>query len=97
MDADKVYLAAIDKFNAMMSGSNAYAPDALYRWGKVLQQRSRLRPKNSRERVMLLHQAKSLFEDVLSMESENKPVRDALASCTSELDRSGQPIAGFRR
>ncbi|KAK8944207.1 hypothetical protein KSP39_PZI008138 [Platanthera zijinensis] len=27
VDADKVYLAAIDKFNAMMSGGNAYAPD----------------------------------------------------------------------
>lgn len=29
MDADKVYLAAIDKFNAMMSGSNAFAPDGI--------------------------------------------------------------------
>ncbi|KAK8945737.1 hypothetical protein KSP40_PGU000399 [Platanthera guangdongensis] len=96
VDADKVYLAAIDKFNAMMSGGNAYAPDALYRWGTVLQQRSRLRPKNSRERATLLHQAKSLFEDVLSMESENKSVRDALISCTSELDCSSPPIMGFR-
>lgn len=27
VDADKVFLAAIDKFNAMVSKSNAYAPD----------------------------------------------------------------------
>ncbi|KAI9198961.1 hypothetical protein LWI28_025102 [Acer negundo] len=37
-DADKVFLAAVDKFDSV------YAPDALFRWGAVLQQRSRLRP-----------------------------------------------------
>ncbi|KAI0500361.1 hypothetical protein KFK09_018573 [Dendrobium nobile] len=86
MDADKVYLAAIDKFNAMMSGSNAFAPDALYRWGMVLQQRSHLRRNNSREKSKLLHQAKSLFEEVLSMDSDNQVVRHALISCISELN-----------
>ncbi|KAL0913545.1 hypothetical protein M5K25_017010 [Dendrobium thyrsiflorum] len=86
MDADKVYLAAIDKFNAMMSGSNAFAPDALYRWGMVLQHRSHLRRNNSREKSKLLHQAKSLFEEVLSMDSDNQLVRHALISCISELN-----------
>ncbi|KAK1308750.1 hypothetical protein QJS10_CPA09g01591 [Acorus calamus] len=84
-DADKVYLAAIDKFDAMMSRSNAYAPDALYRWGIALQQRSRLRRRSSREKVKLLNQAKSLFEDALVMDSSKLQVREALVSCISEL------------
>ena len=29
LDADKVYLAAIDKFDAMVSKSNAYTPDGM--------------------------------------------------------------------
>ncbi|KAK9150088.1 hypothetical protein Syun_008397 [Stephania yunnanensis] len=85
-DADKVYLAAIDKFDAMMSKSNVHAPDALFRWGMTLQQRSRLRPRNSKEKVKLLYQAKRLFEDVLSMDSDNLQVREALLSCMSELN-----------
>nr|XP_010940410.1 uncharacterized protein LOC105058999 [Elaeis guineensis] len=90
LDADKVYMAAIDKFDAMMSRSNAYAPNALYRWGMALQNRSHLRPHNSKERMKLLQQAKSLFEDVLRVESDNKLVREALSSCISELKYKGQ-------
>ncbi|KAL5841676.1 hypothetical protein ACOSQ3_012279 [Xanthoceras sorbifolium] len=85
-DADKVFLAAIDKFDAMMSKGNVYAPDALFRWGVVLQQRSRLRPSNSKEKVKLLQQAARLYEDVLHMDSDNLQVREALLSCMSELD-----------
>lgn len=85
-DAEKVFLAAIDKFDAMMSKGNVYAPDALYRWGVVLQQRSRLRPTNSREKVKLLQQARRLYEDALHMDSNNLQVREALLSCTSELN-----------
>ena len=29
-DADKVFLAAIDKFDAMMSRGNVYAPDGMF-------------------------------------------------------------------
>ncbi|KAA8515276.1 hypothetical protein F0562_018494 [Nyssa sinensis] len=85
-DADKVFLAAIDKFDAMMSKSNVYAPDALFRWGVTLQQRSRLRPRNSKEKVKLLQQAKRLYEDALDMDSDNLQVREALLSCLSELN-----------
>nr|GMC78841.1 uncharacterized protein LOC109159165 [Ipomoea batatas] len=85
-DADKVFLAAIDKFDAMMSKSNNYAPDALFRWGAALQQRSRLRPRNSREKVRLLQQARRLFEDALDMDSDNLQVQKALSSCISELN-----------
>ncbi|XP_043690004.1 uncharacterized protein LOC122640821 isoform X2 [Telopea speciosissima] len=85
-DADKVYLAAIDKFDAMMSKSNAYAPDALFRWGMALHHRSRLRPSNNKEKKKLLQQAIRLFEDALHMDSENILVREALASCISELN-----------
>lgn len=84
-DADKIYLAAIDKFDAMMSKSNLYAPDALFRWGAALQQRSRLRPRNSKEKVKLLQQARRLYEDALDMDSDNDQVRNALSSCVSEL------------
>ncbi|KAL6991042.1 hypothetical protein U1Q18_009165 [Sarracenia purpurea var. burkii] len=84
-DADKIFLAAIDKFDAMMSKSNVYTPDALFRWGVALQQRSRLRPRNSKEKVKLLQQAKRLYEDALDMDSDNLHVKEALCSCISEL------------
>ncbi|KAM1213595.1 hypothetical protein PS2_004987 [Malus domestica] len=84
-DADELFLAAIDKFNAMMSKGNVYAPDALLRWGVALQQRSRLRPSNGKEKVKLLQQAKRLYEDALEMDSNNVHVREALSSCVSEL------------
>lgn len=84
-DADKVFLAAINKFDAMMSRSNLYAPDALFRWGAALQQRSRLRPRNSKTRVKLLQQARRLYEDALDMDNDNDHVRNALSSCVSEL------------
>ncbi|KAJ4976527.1 hypothetical protein NE237_001633 [Protea cynaroides] len=80
-DADKLYLAAIDKFDAMMSKSNAYAPDALFRWGIALQHRSRMRPSNNKEKIKLLQQARRLFEDALHMDSDNNQLREALASC----------------
>ncbi|OMO65124.1 Tetratricopeptide-like helical [Corchorus olitorius] len=85
-DADKLFLAAIDKFDAMLSRGNIHAPDALFRWGVTLQQRSRLRPSNSKEKVKLLQQAKRLYEDALHMDSKNMQVRDALSSCVSELN-----------
>ncbi|XP_039019977.1 uncharacterized protein LOC120151666 [Hibiscus syriacus] len=84
-DADKLFLAAIDKFDAMMTRGNVHAPDALFRWGAILQQRSRLRPSNSKEKMKLLLQAKRLYEDALHMDSKNLHVRDALSSCISEL------------
>ncbi|CAL1362277.1 unnamed protein product [Linum trigynum] len=86
-DADKLFLAATDKFDAMMSKSNVHAPDALFRWGLVLQQRSRLRPANSKEKVKLLQQAKRLYEDALRMDSDNVQVREALSTCMSDLNR----------
>ncbi|CAM8996284.1 unnamed protein product [Rhodiola kirilowii] len=85
-DADKVFMAAIDKFDAMMSKGSIYAPDALYRWGAALQQRSRLRPGTSKEKVKLLQQAKQLYEDALDMDSSNTQAREALLRCSSELD-----------
>ncbi|KAF4363807.1 hypothetical protein F8388_000472 [Cannabis sativa] len=84
-DADKVFLAAIDKFDAMMSKGNDFAPDALFKWGMVLQQRSRLRPSSSKEKMKLLQQAKRLYEDALDMNSNNLQVRQALSTCISEL------------
>ncbi|XP_031268300.1 uncharacterized protein LOC116126772 isoform X1 [Pistacia vera] len=87
-DADKIFLAAIEKFDAMMSKGNVYASDALFRWAVVLQQRSRLRPRNSKEKVKLLQQAKRLYEDALHMDCDNLQARDALLSCMSELNYS---------
>lgn len=58
---------------------------ALFRWGMTLQQRSRLRPINSKEKAKLLHQAKRLYEDALHMDSKNLQVRQALSRCVSEL------------
>ncbi|XP_009781565.1 uncharacterized protein [Nicotiana sylvestris] len=84
-DADKVFLAAIDKFDAMMSRGNVYAPDALFRWATALQHRSRLRPRTSREKVKLLQQAQRLYQDALHMDSDNLQAREALSSCISEL------------
>ncbi|KAI4371085.1 hypothetical protein MLD38_019356 [Melastoma candidum] len=86
LDADKVFLAAIDKFNAMLSRGKAYAPDALFRWGVVLQQRSRLQLRTISEKVKLLKQAKRLYEDALDMDSGNPRVKEALSACMFELN-----------
>ncbi|GAB2231417.1 hypothetical protein Droror1_Dr00010423 [Drosera rotundifolia] len=86
VDADKLFLAAIDKFDAMMARSNVYAPDALFRWGMALQQRSRLRPHSSTSKMKLLQQAKRLYEDAIDMGSDNLLVKEALSSCVYELD-----------
>ncbi|WJX95736.1 hypothetical protein P8452_77019 [Trifolium repens] len=85
-EAERVYLAAIDKFDAMLLKGNVYAPDALFRWGVALQQRSRLRPGSSKEKLKLLQQAKRLYEDALDMDSNNMQVKDALSLCVSELN-----------
>ncbi|KAK9211479.1 hypothetical protein WN943_000856 [Citrus x changshan-huyou] len=84
-DADKIFLAAIDNFDAMMLKGNIYAPDALFRWAVALQQRSCLRPRNSKEKVKFLQQARGLHEE-LHMNSDNFQVREALSSCMSELN-----------
>ncbi|KAL7213091.1 hypothetical protein ACSBR2_015739 [Camellia fascicularis] len=86
VDADKIFLAAIDKFDAMMSKSNVYTPDALYRWGVALQQRSRLPPGDSKEKVKLLQQATRLYQDALDIDSDNLQVTEALYSCISVLN-----------
>ncbi|GFP79105.1 cbl-interacting protein kinase 21 [Phtheirospermum japonicum] len=65
---------------------NYVAPEALFRWGAALQHRSRLRPSRSREKVKLLQQARRLYEDALDMDSGNRPLKQALSSCISELD-----------
>ncbi|KAG5039295.1 hypothetical protein AAZX31_05G009200 [Glycine max] len=85
-EAERVFLAAIDKFDAMLLKGNVYAPDALFRWGVALQQRSRLRPGSSKEKLKLLQQAKRLYEDALDMNSNNGQVKDALSSCLAELN-----------
>lgn len=85
-EAERVFLAAIDKFDAMLLKGNVYAPDALFRWGMALQQRSRLRPGSSKEKLKLLQQAKRLYEDALDMDSNNIQVKDALSLCVSELN-----------
>ncbi|KAK4361103.1 hypothetical protein RND71_020055 [Anisodus tanguticus] len=97
-DADKVFLAAIDKFDSMMSRGNVYAPDdmrnnysslllfnALFRWATTLQHRSCLRTRTSREKVKLLQQAQRLYKDALHMDSNNLQAQKALSSCISEL------------
>lgn len=85
LEADQVYLAAIDKFDATTSRSNGYAVDALYRWGLALRRRSNLRLGNGRDKIKLLKQAKSLFEEVVSVDSNNELAREALFSCLSEI------------
>ncbi|KAF5955433.1 hypothetical protein HYC85_008289 [Camellia sinensis] len=86
VDADKIFLAASDKFDAMMPKSNVYTPDALYRWGVALQQRSRLRPRDSEEKAKLLQQATRLYQDALDIDSDNLQVTEALYSCISVLN-----------
>ncbi|KAL9440583.1 hypothetical protein AB3S75_019282 [Citrus x aurantiifolia] len=85
-DADKIFSAAINNFDAMMLKGNIYAPESLFGWAVALQQRSRLRPRNSKEKVKLLQQARRLYQDALHMNSDNLQVREALSSCMSELN-----------
>jgi len=84
-DADRVYLAAIDKFEAMMGMSQKYAPGALLNWGLAIRDRSRLRPLGSKERMKLLAQAKEVFKEALQFDPNYGPARGAVVACTIEL------------
>lgn len=84
-DADKVYLAAIDKFEAMLGLSQEYAGGALYNWGLAMKDRSRLRPMGDRERVKLLLQAKELFQDAVRLDPNNGQARGAVAAVVAEF------------
>ncbi|KAL6567439.1 hypothetical protein OROGR_001107 [Orobanche gracilis] len=76
----QIFVAAIEKFDTMISSSNFCAPDAIFRWGAALQHMSRLRPSRSREKVKLLQQARRLYEDALHMDLGNRPLQEALSS-----------------
>ncbi|GAB4831204.1 hypothetical protein Ancab_005214 [Ancistrocladus abbreviatus] len=91
-DADKLFLAAIDKFDAMMCRSNVYAPDALFRWGVALQYRSRLRPSNSKDKVKLLQQARRLYEDAIDMGSDKLQICPSEDVTTDRLDIFFSPL-----
>lgn len=83
--ADKIYLAAIDKFEAMMGISQVYAPHALLNWGLALRNRSRMRPMGSKERTKLLQQARQLFQDALRFNPNHAQAKTAIISCVAEL------------
>lgn len=84
-DADKIYLAAIDKFEAMMGISQVYAPHALLNWGLALRNRSRMRPIGSKERTKLLQQARQLFQEALRFNPDHAQAKAAIVSCVAEL------------
>lgn len=84
-DADKVYLAAIDKFEAMMGITQRYAPGAMLNWGLALRDRSRLRPIGSQDRIKLLQQAKQLLQDAMQLHPNDAQIRGAFATCSIEL------------
>lgn len=84
-DADKVFMAAIDKFETMMSINKKYAPGALLNWGLALQDRSLLRPMGSNERVKLLEQARLVFQEALEYDPDYVQAKMAVADCTVEL------------
>lgn len=84
-DADRVYSAAIDKFEAILGTSQEYAPGALLNWGLAMWDRSHLRPLGSKYHMKLLAQAKVIFKEALQFDPNYGPARDALVACTLEL------------
>ncbi|CAM6057997.1 unnamed protein product [Sphagnum tenellum] len=84
-DADRVYLAAIDKFEAILGTSQEYAPGALLNWGLAMWDRSHLQPLGSKYHMKLLAQAKVIFKEALQFDPNYGPARDALVACTLEL------------
>lgn len=86
-DADKVFLAAIDKFEAMMGLSDEYAAGALLNWGLAMRDRSRLRPLGSKDRRKIMAQAKEIFEEALRLDPNYGQARGAVAASTVELKR----------
>ncbi|KAF3792596.1 hypothetical protein EJ110_NYTH11116 [Nymphaea thermarum] len=81
-DADEVYLAAIDKFDAMLASNNGYAAYALFRWGMVLQQRSLLQHVGSKEKMKLVLHAKRLFADALTLDPSCMQAKEELSFCS---------------
>ncbi|KAG0582633.1 hypothetical protein KC19_3G073800 [Ceratodon purpureus] len=107
-DADKVFLAAIDKFEAMMGLSDMYAAGALLNWGLAMRDRSRLRPLGSKERQRIMAQAKEIFEEALRLDPNYGQARGAVAASIVELkglqeyeqepqeSKESPPSRGFR-
>eukprot|EP00850_Spirogloea_muscicola_P015809 SM000124S25941 [mRNA] locus=s124:260179:262899:- [translate_table: standard] len=84
--ADKMYLAAIDKFEAMLSMSTKWRVSALQNWGLALRDRSRLRALGSRKREKLMEQARDCFQSALDLEPSNPQLRGGLAAAEIELE-----------
>eukprot|EP00850_Spirogloea_muscicola_P012324 SM000079S22442 [mRNA] locus=s79:272883:275310:- [translate_table: standard] len=84
--ADKMYLAAIDKFEAMLSMSTKWRVGALQNWGLALRDRSRLRTLGSRKREKLMEQARDCFQSALELEPSNPQLRGGLAAAEIELE-----------
>eukprot|EP00850_Spirogloea_muscicola_P013147 SM000088S23688 [mRNA] locus=s88:175109:177794:+ [translate_table: standard] len=84
--ADKMYLAAIDKFEAMLSMSTKWRVGALQNWGLTLRDRSRLRTIGSRKREKLMEQARDCFQSALELEPSNPQLRGGLAAAEIELE-----------
>lgn len=85
-DADKIYLAAIDKFEATSALKKIYARGALLHRGLALRDRSWLRPMGSNERIRLMEQARRALEDTLQAYPNFVQAKLAVAACIEELE-----------
>lgn len=86
-DADKIYLAAIDKFEATLALKKNYARGALFHRGLALRDRSWLHPMGSSERIRLTEQARRALEDTLQAYPNFVEAKLAVAACIEELEQ----------
>ncbi|CAI5464021.1 unnamed protein product [Closterium sp. Yama58-4] len=93
--ADRMFCAAIDKFEAMLSMTDRWHASALLNWALALRDRSRLRPLSSVSRLRLTQEALQLLRQAAKRDSplsDGSPrdptfseVRNALVLCEAEV------------
>eukprot|EP00250_Pteridium_aquilinum_P014308 c21907_g1_i1 orf=442-1833(-) len=96
-DADKIYLTAIDKFEATSKISKEYSGAAFLNWSLALRDRCWLRSMASKERIGFLEQAKWASEQALLAYPDSVEAKLAVLACIEDLKQlQSCNIAGQR-
>ncbi|GJP49057.1 hypothetical protein CLOM_g8324, partial [Closterium sp. NIES-68] len=100
--ADRMFCAAIDKFEAMLSMTDRWHASALLNWALALRDRSRLRPLSSVSRLRLTQEALQLLRQAAKRDSplsDGSPrdptfaeVRNAMVLCEAEVAKLKETV-----
>eukprot|EP00271_Cylindrocystis_brebissonii_P019068 TRINITY_DN562_c2_g1_i1.p1 TRINITY_DN562_c2_g1~~TRINITY_DN562_c2_g1_i1.p1 ORF type:complete len:511 (+),score=46.71 TRINITY_DN562_c2_g1_i1:241-1773(+) len=94
--ADKMFLAAIDKYEAMMGLGHQFRAAGLLNWGLVLRDRARLRDMGDPNRLRLMEQGQELMNESLSLQPNNRQARAGVRGFEVEIQTLVNYLGEFR-